>query len=268
MSPSWRDRLLVGLAPERVAAVVMRRGWRPVATVEGARDCPPAEGPAWSGAVAALEDVLGELPQGGEASVVLSNQFVRYLEVPWTPGVIGDRERGALAADGFRTVHGDTVAAWKVVVDRPRFGLPAMAAAVDGALVDALSAVLAKRRWRLVSARPYLVAALDRCQPALTADDGGFAVVEPGCVTALFRRGEAWTTAVNRRIRRDNPEEAASTLVRCIDADALQGGSGGVALLAPGLRPFDVGTRPVRRVPVVGVPAAEDPWRTMAWSAA
>jgi hypothetical protein len=268
VSPSWRDRRLVGLAPDHVAVIAVKRGLRPPPGADGVRACAATSGSAWAGALAALDGLLDEMAlTGGSASVVLSNQFVRYVEVPWTAGVHQEGDRLALAADCLRAVHGEAASDWHVTIGAAHFGLGNLAVAVDGALVDGLRATLARRRMRLVSLRPHLAAAFDRWRSRLQADDGGFAVVEPGCVTALFRRGQAWSAVANRRYRREMADEAAKTLRQCVDADRLHGGEGGVALLAPGVAALAAGERPLRRLNGLAGPWPEDPWRSLAWSA-
>lgn len=271
MSPLFRDRLLIGLAPNRVAVVQLKGGMRPTLGVHGVRRCLEAAGAPWVGALDRLDYMLARLPaKGGTARVVLSNLFVRYVNVPWTPGIYTEKDRQALAADGFRAIHGEAADSWRVILDAPRYGQPNLAAAIDPALQDRLIEVLEHRRWRLVSLRPHLSAAFDLWRPRLEANDGCFAVVEPGCVTVLFRRGDAWTAVDNRRFYRKSVSQAELTLKQSIDADRLQGGEGAVALLAPGAMPEARGTvdRPLRRLTGLAGPWPEDPWRTLAWSAA
>lgn len=226
----------------------------------------------WAGALDGLEYMLGKLPRNcsGSASVVLSNLFVRYVNVPWTAGVHSEKDRVALATSSFRALYGDVVESWRVVLDAPKYGCGNLAAAIDEALVDRLRELLAERRWRLVSVRPHLSAAFDRWRSSLEAGDGCFVVVEPGCVTALFRRGKEWTSVDSRRFYRKSAIQGAVTFRQCIDADRMQGGEGAVALFAPGTLADVRGTvdRPLRRLAGVADPWPNDPWRSLAWSAA
>jgi len=271
VSPSWRDRLLIGLAPDRVAALHLRRGLRPALAADMVRDCAVAgAAQPWAGALEALESLLAELPVAGEARVVLSNHFVRYGKVPWTEGVFAAADRKAMAAGCFRAVYGEMADGWQVAVEPPRFGCDGLAAAADRALVDALRACLAGRRLKLTVLRPHLTAAFDRCRPRLESGDGGFVLVEPGCVTALFCRQGIWAEVANRRYGRQTEGEAARIVRQCADADQVQGGEGPLALLSPGSAPAmdSVGGRSLRRLEGVGGPWPEDPWRSLAWSAA
>jgi hypothetical protein len=272
VSLSRHDRLLIGLAPDRVAVVELKRGLRPVRGTHGVRSCDATAGAPWQAALERLDHMLEKLSheQGGAASVAVSNRFVRYVNVPWTPGVYSEKDRQALAADCFRAVHGEAADSWRIIVDAPRYGRGNLAAAVDQALLDQLREVLAKRRWRLASLRPHLSAAFDLWRSHLKASDGCFAVVEPGCVTALFRRGDDWVTVDSRRFRHDSASKAALTLKQCVDADRLQGGEGAVALVAPGVMSGAEGStdRPLRRLIGLDGPWPDDPWRTLAWSVA
>ncbi len=272
MSPSWRDRLLIGLAPDRVALVEMQRGLRPCLGVTGVRSCDETDGIAWEAALGRLGDMVERVPHvgSGAAHVILSNEFVRYVHVPWTPGIHAEKDRLALAADCFRAIHGEATDNWRIILDPPKYGRGSLAAAVDRALPERLREVLAKRRWRLASLRPHLSAAFDLWRPRLRKSDGCFAVVEPGCVTALFRRGDEWVTVDNRRFRHGSSTKAALTLKQCVDTDRLQGGEGAVALVAPGMLPGTQGSadRPLRRLKAFAGPFPEDPWRAMAWIAA
>lgn len=271
MSLLRRDRLLIGLAPDRVSVIQLKDGRRSKPGAHGVRSCLDLGGPPWAASLERLDYMLGKLPpKGGTVSVVLSNEFVRYANVPWTPGIYSDKERVALATDCFRAVHGEVADSWQVILNAPNYGRSSLAAAVDATLVAHLRELLSKRRWRLVSLRPHLSAAFDRWLPRLEASDGCFVVVEPGCVTALFRRGEDWASVDHRRFFRQSASNAALTLKQCIDTDRLQGGEGAAALLAPGAVPDVQGTadRPLRRLSGLAGPWPEDPWRSLAWSAA
>jgi hypothetical protein len=269
VSRSWRDRLLVGLAPEHVAVIEQKRR-QPLGLADcRMRACPSLIGSPWAGALAALEALLAERSSTDTTvNVTLSNQFVRYVEVPWTPGVLAEKDRQAFATECFRAVHGETVDGWLISLDKPRFGRDSVAAAVDRALVDGVRATLARRKLTLAVLRPHLSAAFDGWQQHLHANDSGFVVVEAACITALFRRGDAWSLVANRRFRAEVAGEAESILKQVIDIDQIQGGNGVIALLAQGAPGFnELGGRPWRRLIRDEGAWPEDPWHSMAWSA-
>jgi len=269
VSPSWRDRLLITLAPERVAVLRLKRGLRARIAGDAVRGCAAADGrgaPPWAAALEALEQLLAEQGAGTwVASVIVSNQFVRYVRVPWTEGVSAEADRLALAAGCFRAVHGDAVDAWRVVLDAPRFGADNLAAALDAALIDELRALLARHKRRLGSLRPHLTAAFDRWRDRLAPEVGAFALVEPGCVTTLFRRDGRWAEVANRR--HAGADEPLRIIGQCVEAESLLGGAGEVAVLAPGAALGGTGGS-LRWLTGLEGPWPQDPWRSMAWNAA
>jgi hypothetical protein len=272
VSPSWRNRLLIALAPDGVAVIRVKRGWQPQVAADVVRECatsPEEAGkpaPLWAAALAELDGLLEEMaPPAGMARVVLSNQFVRYGQVPWTENVYAEGDRQALASGCFRAVFGEAADGWRIAVEPTHYGCGSLAAGVDAPLVDGLRVVLGRRRQQLASLQPHLTAAFGHWHKRLESADGGFAVVEPGCVTALFRRAGRWGDVANRRCRSSDPREAAQLIRQCVDADGLQGGGGGVAVLAPGT---DLATEVAPgRLLAGGGPWPGDPWRTMAWNA-
>jgi hypothetical protein len=268
-----RNRLLIGLAPERVAAVQLKRGLRPALGVDVVHECAGASDNSavapWATALTTLDGLLDSLPSlSGVVSVVLSSQFVRYGQVPWTDGVFAENDRQALAAGCFRAVHGEAVDRWRVVLDAPRYGCDNLAAAVDVALLDGLREIMARRHLRLTAVRPHLTAVFDRWRSQLAADDGGFALVEPGCVTTLLRHHAQWVDVANRRYR--FAREAAQIIRQCVDANRMRGGSGVVAVLASGttLETETSDNQVLRYLSGLGGPWPNDPWRSLAWSGA
>lgn len=268
MSPLWRNRLLIALTPERVAVMRLKRGLRPKQIDRFVRDCGSVGDaiPAWAGVVSALGSLLTDLPPGGgDACVVLSNHFVRHGKVPWTTGIYSDRDREILAAGCFRAIHGDSVEHWRVATGTPHFGESVLAAAIDTDLIEGLRAILTRHNWQLAVLRPHLATAFDCWRKRLLADDGGFVVLESGCLTALFCRQGRWTDVSHRRYRQDVAEDPVRLLRQCIDTDSAHGGTGAIALWAPGMLRMQVevsGNRSVRLLESI-----EDPWFGMAWSA-
>ena len=85
MSPSWHDRLRIGLTPDRLLAAAYGRGMRPrlVKTETVALPSPGAD--PWSSAVVALPGMIATLGlRRPQVTVVLSNAFVRYAVLPWS----------------------------------------------------------------------------------------------------------------------------------------------------------------------------------------
>lgn len=268
MSPSWRERWLVSLAPRRLGVLRFAPGLQPRLRDGAAHDYESEPGaPAWAAGVRLLGGLLEGAARPVSLSVVLSNHFVRYAVVPWTEGVRGESQRLAVARAQFLGLFGAEAAAWAAALEPARHGQPAMAAAVDAGLLDSLRALAARGRGvRLRSVQPHLAAALNACRRALAAGDS-LALAEPGRLTIAFRRGDAWSEVVSRRVATEDGEQLASALRQCLEVDTMAGGSGSVLLLAPRLPALPetvIGPRAVKR------PSAPDdePWRAMARLAA
>jgi hypothetical protein len=132
VSLSWRERALVTLTPGEVSLLRFPRGGKAPAGRKSVA-CPPATGgAAWQGALEALRELLGHPNvRAADADVVISNHFVRYLVLPWNPGLAGEREELAFAATRFQQVYGEAARTWAVRLSPGKPGTPSLAAAVE-----------------------------------------------------------------------------------------------------------------------------------------
>lgn len=200
MSPLSRERLVVGLAPERLDAVRLgfwrrrRLAERTVALAPSA--APSAAGAPWQGGVEALELLLDEPAwQARTLSVALSSHYVRYAVLPrgkqLAPG-----EQDDLARVIFRKLFGELASAWEFRVS-PGDGDLALASAVPTALLAALRTAC-EGRVALGSVQPGLMSVYNRVRPAIGGRAGTLALVEPGRIT-LATLGDSGWQAVNSR---------------------------------------------------------------------
>lgn len=236
MSPSWRERWLVSLTPARVGVLRLGAGLRPKLQGQAVHACEPEPGAAWAAPVRALARLLEQAPARPlSLLVVVSNHFARYAIVPWTEGVHRDSERLAVAHAHFHTVFGPDASAWAIAAGEPEYGRATLAAAIDADLLTALRSLVSRRRAAvLASVRPHLSAALDAFHRALGGDNA-LALVEPGRLSIAFRRRDQWSEVVNRRVPTDRPGELAEALRQCLEVEAVAGGVGSLAVLAPGI---------------------------------
>ncbi|MDA8109283.1 MAG: hypothetical protein M0015_11710 [Betaproteobacteria bacterium] len=161
----WRDRVLIALAPDSIAVARFARWPRPRVVTALARDCDPRAGAEpWRGAAAALAEVVAGLKgSAAEASVVLSNHFVRYALVPDDANLSGGEEELAFARFCFAKIHGERSKSWEVRLAVAAPGSPRIASAVDAELIEAIRACFpANGTPRLASVQPYLMAAFNR----------------------------------------------------------------------------------------------------------
>lgn len=199
MSPLWRSELRVGLCPDRLVVAGYRGASRrriaraDVIPLELAHDPAP-----WQAAVAALPAALSA-PKKSEVTVILSNHFVRYALLPWNATLKTDAEWHALARHRLLSVHGQAAEGWAVRVSETAPRGPRVVSAADQAMLDALDAAIAGSGATLASVQPYLMAAFNRMQPAISNASCWLAIEEPGRLTlALIERG-SWRAIRSRR---------------------------------------------------------------------
>ena len=221
MSLSWRDRVIVGLAPLRL------RLWRDPAPWPH-RTAAPASIPCsvdanrepWQSVLAALTQAL-EKPewQNAPLQVVLSDQFVRYQILPWEKGLSHDAERLAYARFHFNRVYGEAADGWEIATSDEPPGCGAVACAIDRTLLQALRDLCAARRTRLHSVQPRFVALYNAVRRRLNGAETGLAAFEPGRLTVgLIKR--ARVVSLTTRAIDGAPGEALTAL---LDEAALQG---------------------------------------------
>lgn len=199
MSPSWRERVSITLAPQRVTLLRYSRGIKPACKDHKSIECVPrGDGPAWQGTLEALREALAHPNTGaGDAGVVLSNHFVRYLVLPWNPALAGGREERAFAAARFQQVYGEVARTWTVRLSHGKAGAPSLAAAVEQVFLDAIKATLDNSPLRLRSLQPALMAAFNAAARTV-ASNCWIAIAEPGRLVLGLQRGGQWKSLRSR----------------------------------------------------------------------
>jgi hypothetical protein len=200
----WRNHLRIGLCADRLLLAEYRRGLKPskaqqqVLPVQAS-----ANGPEWRAAVDALAEVFAQA-KGPEASIVLADQFVRYVLLAPNEALKNDEQWLALARHRFGAIYGPAAAAWDVKVTETAPMGPRIACALERELLEALAESATRSGAALVSVQPFLVAAFNRLNEKtrkMLGDGTCWLVVEePGRLTlALLLRG-VWTAIRSRRI--------------------------------------------------------------------
>ncbi|MGH8736404.1 MAG: hypothetical protein ACREVC_03480 [Burkholderiales bacterium] len=188
MSRLSRERLLIALAPRSLALLRIARAPRARVVATLASECEPRAGAApWEPVVAALARLIAE-QKDADATVVLSNHFVRYTLVPRNAALGGAEEQLAYARYCFAKVHGERSKAWEVRLGRDRGEPLRVASAVDAALLEAVRAGFpAQGGPRLVSVQPYLMAAFNRWRRLAGGRSVWLLLLEPGraCLAGL-----------------------------------------------------------------------------------
>ncbi len=215
---------------------------RPIAVEPqpGSREQPPEP---WRAAVDALGVALREQRgRVGPVEIVLSDHFVRYLLIPWSEALVGDRERLAFARLAFRDLYGQIADTWDVCLDDQPAGQASFACAADRALAPSLREVVTRAGGQLVAVTAALADCINRHRSALKMQQFCLAAVEPGRISVVFHATSGWQAVRSRRVDGPLPE----TLPTLLKQETMVGGAteGGMLYVCadalPDMAPFPV----------------------------
>jgi len=212
VSPLWRDRLIVGLAPQRLTAIRIGRGLRPrpIRHYEVRLDADSTT--PWRPGLAAFQELVRDAQwQTPGVDFVLSSDFVRYAVIPGDPNVQSEEERVALGALVFRKTFGTLCQDWRITLSEARKGASTLGAAIPSALIEDLRSGIGKQ-CRIRSIRPDLMEAFNRIGEGLKNGPAIFALVESGRVTIGKVADGAWTSIVSRLTPTDDADALAAVL--------------------------------------------------------
>ena len=201
MSPSWREQVTITLSPQQVTLERFARGLRPRRKDHKQLACAAGNASrAWQPALDALREALTHPNMApADATVVLSNAFVRYLLLPWNPAIVTAQEEAAFAQARFLQVFGEAAHGWVVKLSPAGTGAPVVACALERALLDALTALIDGSALRLRSLQPSLMA-LCNARARMPTGDAWIAVAEAGrLLIAAVRAGE-WASLRSRAL--------------------------------------------------------------------
>jgi hypothetical protein len=196
----WRNHLRISLCPDRLVLGAYSRGLRSSRARSTLVPVQPAAAHAedWRGALDALPGVLGSF-RHHDVSVVIADQFVRYVLLPWNEALRSPDQWMSLARHRLAAVHGAAAADWDVKLTDTGPAGPRLVCAVDRALVEGLTAQVFAANARLVSAQPFLVAAFNRIRGTIGHGSCWLVIEEPGRLTLAFIQRGVWTAIRSRR---------------------------------------------------------------------
>jgi hypothetical protein len=137
--------------------------------------------------------------KGSEGSVVLADQFVRYVLLPWNETLKTHEQWQALAKHRFAGLHGTRAAEWKVEVSETAPAGARLACAVDRSLIENLASLFTANGLKLVSVQPFLVAAYNRIRATVGNGSCWVVVEERGRLTLVLIQRGAWLAIRSRR---------------------------------------------------------------------
>lgn len=205
MSLWSREEQRIALHQDHVVLVSTRRELTRRGMKRHVRDkqilpCNAADGEMpWGDALRVLEAAL---PNGAQrkphATVIVSNQFMRYAMIPWNEALSDDREETIFARHAFKEMYGGDADSWELRIDPGNAGMAQLACAVDARLLEALRGLFGRRGVRLRSIQPHLMTAYNSCH-ALLRDRSAWLVLVEGnnlCL-ALLQEGQwSWVRTI------------------------------------------------------------------------
>jgi hypothetical protein len=208
----WRDRLIVGLAPQRLTAIRLAKGVhpRPVRQCEVRLQANSAT--PWRPSLAAFCDLVRDAQwRTASVDVVLSSHFVRYAVIPGDPNEQTEDERAALGALVFRKTFGNLCQDWRITLSETRKGVSTLGAAIPSGLIEDIETNIGKQ-CRIRSIRPDLMEAFNRIGGSLKHGPAIFALVESGRVTMGQVADGAWKSILSRLAPTDDANAFASVV--------------------------------------------------------
>lgn len=200
MSLSWRERLLISLAPGELSWVRLGGLFKPKVRAKRSVPIEPGYGArSWDGAIGALRSEVAQWDRDNlSAHIVLSNHFVRYALVPHSDGISGPEEELAHARFHFSRVHGEASRSWDIRLSPARSNGARLACAVDAALIDALrQSFSSNKRLHLASVQPLLMSVLNSAS-AFIPDTGAWLImVEPDRACVALLKDRTWQAVQN-----------------------------------------------------------------------
>ncbi len=210
----WRDQLRIAVCPDRVIVVHCKAGLRPSIVAKKVYTSSGSE-PGWTAALSMLKTALDNPDwQNSDATLIISNHFVRFLMLPWSDVALNDAEKLSLLRQRFVEVYGEVSATWEMCLNEGSFGSPSLACAVETSLLEQLKSVFSTSSLRLKSIQPYLMTAFNFCRKDLGNGAAWFVLAEQGifCI-GLLHKGR-WQSIRLRLAEKDWFDEAMRALER------------------------------------------------------
>ncbi len=214
MLPLWRDKVRIVLCKDRLIVLHHQGGKR---SRIHSKQVLPYTGPesGWQPVVAMLESVLnGKDWKKADATVILSNYFVRYLVLPWNEAILSGPEKMALVQHRFDEVYGEASSSWEFRLSEGSFGSPSIACAIPHALLNHLKVLFEAATLSLKFVQPYLMSAFNACRSELGSGASWFVLAERDNICVGLQQAGQWSSIRLRHVVSDWFEEAMLMLER------------------------------------------------------
>ena len=176
----WRDRVRIALCPDRVITLHYKAGLRPRIISKQIHKCVES-GLGWQSVLPTLQAALSKTDwRNADATLIISNHFVRYLLLPWSDVSLTNEEKAALLQDRFQEVYGEVSATWDLRLNAGSFGSPSLASGVDKNLLAQVKTIFDSSKLRLDSIQPYLMSSVNDIRRNFKKGSDWFVMVEEG----------------------------------------------------------------------------------------
>ncbi len=188
---SLRDELRINLRPDCVSLVKRHHTLLRTEVVDSRNafcgSIEEGEAP-WQPALRALEAGLSNFDADRmNATIVLSNYFVRYALIPWDSELSNDIEEQAYIRHYFYLTYGNDVHDWVLRLSTNGFGEMQVASAIDQGLLHGLERIASKSGLHFISAQPYLMQEFNNWRNRFNSPKVWFVLSEQGmlCISLL-----------------------------------------------------------------------------------
>ena len=245
MLPLWRDKVRIVLCKDRLVVLHLQGGRH--SRIHSKQVFPyTGSESGWQPVLAILENVLKSNEwKKTDATVILSNHFVRFLVLPWNEAMLSGAEKMALVQHRFDEVYGEASSSWEFRLNEARFGSPSIACAIPQELLNRLKALFENTPLRLKFVQPYLMTAFNACRSELGNDATWFVLAERDNICVGLLQDGQWSSIRLRHVVSDWFEEAMLLLER----EALLAAGGNTHNKVFVMAPEMTGTASIKREP-------------------
>ncbi len=212
---SWFDQYVASLTLDSVSLVRLKSGFKTKLVEKLHVECAVSNhAQPWLSAVAALEKLLMKAQRGLPITVVLSNQFVRYIIIPAMPPLTASDKIITVATHCFRENYGDIVDGWLIRVNSLPDGDTLIASAVDVALVNALETLSKKYACKLKSIQPYLMSGFNSIRRQVNDHPSCYVQLEVGRISIALANEGRWQSIAGCGVGQDWSQSLVSLITR------------------------------------------------------